>query len=1008
MRGIRKSFYGVEVLKGVDLVCPRGQVHAIVGENGAGKSTLMKVLSGVHAADAGTIRIAGRTVHFRHPRAAQQAGVSIIFQEFRLLPERSVAENIFLGREPGRRGLVDAGALDAAAAELLARLRVEHAITPRTLVRELSVAQQQMVEIAKALSFDARIVVMDEPTAALSPNEASALFECVNELQAAGLAIVYVSHRLDEVFRLAQRITVLKDGATVGEVRTSEVTHRDLIAMMVGRPLESGFRLRTPGHLAGKAGRVRLRVRGGGNARLSGIDVELRAGEILGVAGLAGSGRTELARALFGVEPFTSGAMELDGRPVAMSSPAVAIAAGMGFLTEDRKAEGLLLRESVLDNARLSLRSLRPSLRRARKVPAAAAAVEGLLSALDLRSAHRPWNTPVQYLSGGNQQKVVLAKWLATRPEVLLFDEPTRGVDVGGKAAIHEHIRDLARKGAAILMISSELSEVIAMSDRVLVMHQGCIAGELDLRERDVLESDIMLLATGAHASAPAPEAGDPTASQTSESQHAPESQQTPAWRQTPESQQTPAWRHAPESQQTPASRDAAESQQTPASRHAPESQQTPASRHAPKSRQMPASQQAPESQHAPASRQTPASQQTPASRHAAESQQTPASRHAAESQQTPASQRAPESQQTPASQRAPESQQTPASQHAPESQQTPASRQAPASQRTPASRQAPASSRWARGAATPIWVVFAILFAVASVAVSARGQPFFSVDNVRNMLVRSVALGLVAVGQSVVVLGGSIDLSVAYLISVAAVLASHIMQGQPANVAPAILLVLAMGAAVGLVNGLLVTRMRVNAFMATLGMGLLMRGVLENSFAHGTGSVPPVFQSLGYSGIGPVPYAVLLLGAMAAGAWLLVRRTRFGYHLMAVGGDEETTRVSGVRSDRVIVLAHVLCSLAAVISGLFLVSRVGSAAPWIGPDGRYDLDSIAAVVLGGTALTGGRGSVLGTVGGVLVLAVVDNALNQFGVNTFVQDVVRGVILVSAVAAYTLRRRRAS
>ena len=313
---------------------------------------------------------------------------------------------------------------------------------------------------------------------------------------------------------------------------------------------------------------------------------------------------------------------------------------------------------------------------------------------------------------------------------------------------------------------------------------------------------------------------------------------------------------------------------------------------------------------------------------------------------------------------------------------------------------------RWKHQAGSPIWAVFVGLFIIAWIAVSAHGQSFLSVDNIRNMLVRSVALGVVAVGQSLVILAGSIDLSVAYLISVSAVLATHQMHGQPGNVAPAVFLVLLIGVAAGLANGLLVTRVKVNAFMATLGTGLVMRGFLEDSFNNVAGSVPRGFQRLGYNSIGPIPYAVLLFAVIAAGAWYLVRRTRFGYHLMAVGGDEETSRVSGVRSGRVIVLAHVLCSVVAVIAGLFLASRVGSAAPWLGPNGRYDLDSVAAVVLGGTAIMGGRGSVLGTVGGVLVLAVVDNTLNQFGVNSFVQDIVRGAILVAAVAVYSFRNRR--
>jgi ribose transport system permease protein len=306
-----------------------------------------------------------------------------------------------------------------------------------------------------------------------------------------------------------------------------------------------------------------------------------------------------------------------------------------------------------------------------------------------------------------------------------------------------------------------------------------------------------------------------------------------------------------------------------------------------------------------------------------------------------------------------------------------------------------------------PIWAVFAVLFAVAWIVVDLHGEDFVTVQNVRNMLVRSVALGIVAVGQTLVILGGSLDISVAYLISVTAVMASDTMNGDPNRIPQAIGLVLAIGVAVGLVNGLLITRAKVNAFMATLGTGLILRGLLEAHFDNYAGSVPSSFQHLGYSNLGPIPYSILLFAAVAVLAWYLLRHTRFGYHLYAVGGNEEASRLSGVRSGRVLIGAHILCSLAAVLTGLFLVSRVGAGAPWVGPQGRYDLESIAAVVVGGTALMGGRGGVSGTVAGVFILAVLDNVFNQVGVNSFLKDVVRGVILVGAVAAYSYRRRRA-
>ncbi|MFI6786094.1 sugar ABC transporter ATP-binding protein [Nonomuraea sp. NPDC050383] len=458
MTGIVKSFLGVRVLDGVDLEASAGEVHAVVGENGAGKSTLMKILAGVHAPDEGRMKIDGRGVAFGHPIEAQRAGVAIIHQELTLLPERTVAENVHLGREPVRRGLVDRAAMESATGELLSSLG-EESFGPRDLVRRLSVARQQVVEIAKALSLNARIVVMDEPTAALADHEVELLHTLVRRLTARGIAVLYISHRLREIFDLADRITVLKDGARVTTADASSLDIPALVRLMVGRDLDSYY----PPRAAEPPGEVMLSVRGGVNARLHGIDLDLRAGEIVGVAGLQGSGRTELARALFGAEPFTSGEMT----PRRPRSAREGIAAGIGLVTEDRKAEGLLLNQRVRDNALLVARTIR--MRRP--------AVERLLERVRL-SPSRPAQE-VRLLSGGNQQKVVLAKWMAVAPRVLLFDEPTRGVDVGAKAAIHELVRELARDGTAVLMISSELPEVIGMSDRIVVLRDGRIAGEL-------------------------------------------------------------------------------------------------------------------------------------------------------------------------------------------------------------------------------------------------------------------------------------------------------------------------------------------------------------------------------------------------------------------------------------------------------------------------------------------------------------------------------------------------
>ncbi|MEU4534528.1 sugar ABC transporter ATP-binding protein [Streptosporangium sp. NPDC023825] len=482
MRGIAKSFLGVRVLSGVDLDVAAGEVHAVVGENGAGKSTLMKVLAGVHAPDEGTVEIDGAQVSFAHPVEAQRAGVAIIYQEFNLLPERSVAENVFLGREPVRRGLVDREAMESATTRLLQELG-ETSFTSRDLVRHLSIAQQQVVEIVKALSQDARIIVMDEPTAALAEHEVELLYRLVARLREREIAVLYISHRLREVFDLSTRVTVLKDGALVRTADTAGITSDELVRLMVGRDLGTYFPAR-----GAEPGEVRLSVRGGGNAVLDGIDLELREREILGVAGLQGSGRTELAKALFGAEPFTRGTMS-PLRPVSVRQ---AVAAGIGLVNEDRKAEGLALRQSVRDNALLVSRSVRRIGGGDRIGGTGGTGVLELLEAVRLHPP-RP-DQEVRYLSGGNQQKVVLAKWMTVAPKVLIFDEPTRGVDVGAKAAIHDLMRGLAEDGMAIMMISSELPELIGMSDRVMVMRDGRVAGALPAGSS---EEAVMRLAAG-------------------------------------------------------------------------------------------------------------------------------------------------------------------------------------------------------------------------------------------------------------------------------------------------------------------------------------------------------------------------------------------------------------------------------------------------------------------------------------------------------------------------------
>ncbi len=481
--GLTKSFVGHRVLDDVSLDLLPGQVLGLVGENGAGKSTLMKILAGVHQADEGTVELDGTPVSFSHPVQAQQAGLSTVFQEFNLLPERTVAENIYLGREPRGRLLVDTKQMQRDTDTLLADLGVT-GLRANQLVRSLSVAEQQVVEIAKAMSYDARIIQMDEPTAALAEHEVELLYGIIRRLTARGVGILYVSHRLKEIFELCDTITVLKDGAQVTTRDSTTLDDAELVRLMVGRSISSFFPDPVPGT---EVGAPRLELRGAGNGYVDGIDLTLRAGEVLGISGLQGSGRTELLDAIFGVDSFTRGEMLLDGKAIRTKSPRGAIGAGIAMITEDRKATGLALNQTILDNALGVVRSVFP-----RRTGPARREVPGLLSNLEVSA--RALDQEVQFLSGGNQQKVVLGRWLATNPGVVLMDEPTRGIDVGAKHSIYELMRALAAQGVAVLMVSSELPEVIGMSDRILVMRDGRLAGELPAGST---EEAVLALATG-------------------------------------------------------------------------------------------------------------------------------------------------------------------------------------------------------------------------------------------------------------------------------------------------------------------------------------------------------------------------------------------------------------------------------------------------------------------------------------------------------------------------------
>ncbi|MCA1731277.1 MAG: sugar ABC transporter ATP-binding protein [Actinobacteria bacterium] len=484
MRGITKRFPGVVALDEVDFELEKGEVHVILGENGAGKSTLIKMLSGAYQPDEGEILLDSEPVSISSATVAQELGISTIYQEFNLVPQLTAAENIFLGRQPRRFGLVDRRRMSEEARKLLERMKVR--VDPSALVSNLGVAQRQMVEIAKALSLEARILVMDEPTASLSGQEVERLFEIVRGLKEEEVSMIFISHHLEEVAEIGDRVTVLRDGKVVDRVPAS-TDRSEFVRMMVGRPVEDQFPRHQP-----ETGEVLLEVKNlSREGVLDDVSFQVRTGEVVGMAGIVGAGRTELARAIFGVDPVDSGEVWVEGRRIKLENPREAKRRGLGFVTEDRQGQGIVPPLSVAEN--LSLASLeqntsagfvnrREQRKRARK----------MIEDLNIRTPGP--EQEIQYLSGGNQQKVVIGKWLLADSRVLIMDEPTRGIDVGAKVEIYELMNELTENGAGILMISSDLPEVLGMSDRILVMGEGRIAGELPVEE--ATQENVMELAT--------------------------------------------------------------------------------------------------------------------------------------------------------------------------------------------------------------------------------------------------------------------------------------------------------------------------------------------------------------------------------------------------------------------------------------------------------------------------------------------------------------------------------
>ncbi len=474
--GIRKEFPGVVALDDVEFKLKRGTVHALMGENGAGKSTLMKILAGIYTPDKGDVKLKGAEIRLKSPLDALENGIAMIHQELNLMPFMTVAENIWIRREPKNRfGFVDHGEMNRITARLFDRLKIK--IDPEIEVRHLSVANRQMVEIAKAVSYESDVLIMDEPTSALTEREVAHLFEIIRDLREQGIGIVYITHKMNELFEIADEFSVFRDGKFIGTHASSDVTRDDIIRMMVGREITQMFpKEEVP------IGDVVLSVK---NLALDGVfrDVsfDVRAGEILGIAGLVGSGRSNVAETLFGVTPASSGTISIDGKTLSVNSPNTAIRNRMAFLTEDRKETGCLLILDILENMQIAVlqdRFVKGGFVTEKQITAACEEMSRKLRVKTPNLQER-----IENLSGGNQQKVLIGRWLLTNPRILILDEPTRGIDVGAKAEIHRLVTELARNGVAVIMISSEMPEVLGMSDRIMVMHEGRVTGFLDRAE---------------------------------------------------------------------------------------------------------------------------------------------------------------------------------------------------------------------------------------------------------------------------------------------------------------------------------------------------------------------------------------------------------------------------------------------------------------------------------------------------------------------------------------------
>ncbi len=487
MKGINKAFGSNQVLKDAGFVLNDGEVHALMGENGAGKSTLMKILTGVYTRDAGTVLVDGKEVLYKSPQEAEKAGIVFIYQELNVLFDLTVEENLFMGKEITRGfGICDKKAMRRKAQEAMDKMGVN--IPINAVMSDLSVGQQQMVEICKALMVDAKVLIMDEPTAALTQSETEGLFRLIKSLREKGVSIVYISHRMEEIFELCDRITILRDGTYVGTEYIKDINMDDIVRMMIGREIGDRFPVRDV-----RKGKEMLRIEELTKGKtFRDVNFSVCAGEVLGVSGLMGAGRTEIMQAIFGNLPYDSGKVFIEGKEMHIRNARDAIDAGIGFITEDRKTEGLLLEKSISENITLANLGKVSSRSVMQKKKVDELVKKGIS---EFRIKCFGPDHECNNLSGGNQQKVVFAKWVYTDPKILILDEPTRGVDIGAKKEIYQVINDLAAKGVAIILVSSELPEVLGMSDRIMVVHEGTITGIIDAKEAD--QEKVMTLATG-------------------------------------------------------------------------------------------------------------------------------------------------------------------------------------------------------------------------------------------------------------------------------------------------------------------------------------------------------------------------------------------------------------------------------------------------------------------------------------------------------------------------------